>query len=121
MGKNLQYKILLSLLTAGSISVYGFVNTAAAAEVIDNFYTGNDTNGVLEITEDNTEFHNKNIAGRYVKEAQDGAEYTGNSAETDGNIITGRGPGLVFEFGLAVLEYLKGKDAADEVRKGLLL
>ena len=50
-----------------------------------------------------------------------GAEYTGNSAETDGNIITGRGPGLVFEFGLAVLEYLKGKDAADEVRKGLLL
>ena len=50
MGKNLQYKILLSLLTAGSISVYGFVNTAAAAEVIDNFYTGNDTNGVLEIT-----------------------------------------------------------------------
>lgn len=30
MGKNLQYKILLSLLAAGSISVYGFVNTAAA-------------------------------------------------------------------------------------------
>lgn len=63
MGKNLQYKILLSLLTAGSISVYGFVNTAAAAEVIDNFYTGNDTNGVLEITEDNTEFHNKILLG----------------------------------------------------------
>ncbi len=30
MGKNLQYKILLSLLAAGSISVYSFVNTAAA-------------------------------------------------------------------------------------------
>ena len=87
MGKNLQYKILLSLLTAGSISVYGFVNTAAAAEVIDNFYTGNDTNGVLEITEDNTEFHNKNIAGRYVKEAQDGAEYTGNQVTISGGIF----------------------------------
>ena len=32
MGKNLQYKILLSLLAAGSISVYGFVNTAAAQD-----------------------------------------------------------------------------------------
>ncbi|MCL1604509.1 hypothetical protein M3079_00690 [Phascolarctobacterium sp. ET69] len=36
MGKNLQYKILLSLLAAGSISVYGFVNTAAAEDLIGN-------------------------------------------------------------------------------------
>lgn len=34
MGKNLQYKILLSLLAAGSISVYSFVNTAAAITVL---------------------------------------------------------------------------------------
>ena len=40
MGKNLQYKILLSLLAAGSISVYGFVNTAAAAEP-EFVYDGN--------------------------------------------------------------------------------
>ena len=40
MGKNLQYKILLSLLAAGSISVYGFVNTATAAEP-EFVYDGN--------------------------------------------------------------------------------
>ena len=40
MGKNLQYKILLNLLAAGSISVYGFVNTATAAEP-EFVYDGN--------------------------------------------------------------------------------
>lgn len=40
MGKNLQYKILLSLLAASSISVYGFVNTAAAEEP-EFVYDGN--------------------------------------------------------------------------------
>ena len=51
MGKaSLKTKILLSLLAAGSIGVYGFANTAAAAQIIDDFYTGNDTDGVLEIT-----------------------------------------------------------------------
>ncbi len=40
MAKNLQYKILLSLLAAGTISVYGFVNTATAAEP-EFVYDGN--------------------------------------------------------------------------------
>lgn len=87
MGKNLHYKILLSLLAAGSISVYGFVNTAAAAEVINNYYTGNDTNGVLEITEDNPAFHDKNIAGRFVTAAQEGAEYTGNQVTISSGVF----------------------------------
>ena len=91
MGKNLQYKILLSLLAAGSISVYGFVNTAAAAEVINNYYTGNDTNGVLEITEDNPAFHDKNIAGRFVTAAQKGAEYTGNQVTISSGVFNNGG------------------------------
>jgi len=39
----------------------------------------------------------------------------------DGNIITGRGPGFVMDFGLAIVEELQGKAKADEVAKGLLL
>lgn len=46
MRKNLQAKILLSLLAAGSIGILGFTNYALADEI-----TGNDTNGVLDITE----------------------------------------------------------------------
>ena len=43
-------------------------------------------------------------------------------AETvkDGNIITGRGPGMVYPFGLAIVDYLLGTEAADEVARGLL-
>ena len=50
-----------------------------------------------------------------------GAVCTGASVEQDGNLITGRGPGLAMEFGLAVLARLAGEAAADGVRKGLLL
>ena len=39
---------------------------------------------------------------------------------TDGNIITGRGPGLVFDFGLAVVKYLSGNEA-NNVAEALLL
>ena len=100
MGKNLQYKILLSLLAAGSISVYSFVNTAAAAEVINNYYTGNDTNGVLEITEDNPAFHDKNIAGRFVTAAQEGAEYTGNQVTISSGVFNNGGiEGAIINYG----------------------
>ena len=40
---------------------------------------------------------------------------------TDGSIITGRGPGLVFDFGLAILEHLEGLESAKQVAKDLLL
>ena len=41
---------------------------------------------------------------------------------TEGNIITGRGPGLVFDFGLAILKYLyNGDGKANEVSNDLLL
>ena len=39
----------------------------------------------------------------------------------DGNVITGRGPGYSFAFGLAIVEHLCGKEKADEVAAGMLL
>lgn len=39
------------------------------------------------------------------------------SAVTDGRLITGRGPGAAFEFGLALLSALKGEQTAERVRK----
>lgn len=50
-----------------------------------------------------------------------GAVCTKKGTETDGRIITGRGPGFAIEFGLAVLAYLKGDETAAEVRKGMLI
>lgn len=50
-----------------------------------------------------------------------GATVTGEATETDGNVITGRGPGLVFNFGLALLAALKNEAVAEEVAGGLLL
>lgn len=51
-----------------------------------------------------------------------GATVVKDATVTDGNIITGRGPGLVFDFGLAILSYLhSSKCAADDVAEGLLL
>lgn len=50
-----------------------------------------------------------------------GAEYVKEGVVVDGNIITGRGPGWAVEFGLAILEHLKGKDIAEKVKAGLML
>ena len=48
-----------------------------------------------------------------------GATLLPHSVVTDQNIITGRGPGLVFDFGLAILTYLKAD--AKQVAQDLLL
>ncbi len=50
-----------------------------------------------------------------------GAEVTGEAVVADGHVITGKGPGLVFHFGLAIIEALQGKAMAKEVANGLLL
>lgn len=39
----------------------------------------------------------------------------------DGNVITGRGPGLTFDFALQLLEILEGKSKKNEIAKALLL
>ena len=51
-----------------------------------------------------------------------GATIVNEPAITEGNIITGRGPGLVFDFGLEILKYLYNDDGkANEVSNDLLL
>ena len=40
---------------------------------------------------------------------------------TDGRLITGRGAGYAVEFGLAILEYLKGPDVAAMVKAGVMV
>lgn len=50
-----------------------------------------------------------------------GAEYVKSPAVTDGNLVTGRGPGCAVEFGLAVLARIKGDAAADRLRKEMML
>jgi 4-methyl-5(b-hydroxyethyl)-thiazole monophosphate biosynthesis len=51
-----------------------------------------------------------------------GATLVDRATATDHNIITGRGPGLVFDFGLEIIRYLTGSErAADNVAKAMLL
>lgn len=50
-----------------------------------------------------------------------GATLVDEPVVQDGNIITGKGPGLVFQFGLRLVAMLKGQETADEVARGLLL
>ncbi|MDR1257678.1 MAG: DJ-1/PfpI family protein [Tannerellaceae bacterium] len=50
-----------------------------------------------------------------------GAKLTGEAVVTDGNIITGRGPGLVYDFALTIVSYLSGENVAQGVSDGLLL
>ncbi len=50
-----------------------------------------------------------------------GAKVTGKSVVVDGNITTGKGPGLVFDFALALVEQIAGKETRKEVQSGLLL
>lgn len=49
-----------------------------------------------------------------------GAIVTGEAVEKDGHIITGRGPGLVQQFALAIVAELKSTAVAEEVSAGLL-
>lgn len=47
--------------------------------------------------------------------------YSENRVEKDGLILTSRGPGTSFEFALAIVEALSGKDVADQVKAPLVL
>ena len=50
-----------------------------------------------------------------------GAQTTGENVVVDGNITTGRGPGLAFEFALRLVEQIAGLKTRQEVQNGLLL
>ena len=49
-----------------------------------------------------------------------GATHTGNNVEIDGNIITGKGPGVALAFSLALAEHLVGKAKAVEVKEAMI-
>ena len=51
----------------------------------------------------------------------EGAEVVDAGVVRDGNIITGRAMGSAHEFALTILEALKGKDAAEEMKKTIIL
>ncbi len=52
---------------------------------------------------------------------ENGAKYMRKPAVTSGRIITGRGPGHAIDFGLAILKYLRGEDAARKVSEAMTL
>ncbi|WP_293715731.1 DJ-1 family glyoxalase III [uncultured Parabacteroides sp.] len=50
-----------------------------------------------------------------------GANVTGEAVEVSDNVITGKGPGLVINFGLALVAAIKSQAVAEEVAAGLLV
>lgn len=67
------------------------------------------------------------LKGNYTcyPSVEDEINKDGYSAEknivTDGNIMTSRGPGTAFEFALAIVEKLKGKEVAKSLKDGMLI
>ncbi len=50
-----------------------------------------------------------------------GANVTGAAVEVSDNVITGKGPGLVYDFALALVAALRGEAVSEEVAAGLLV
>ncbi len=49
-----------------------------------------------------------------------GANITGENVTVDGTIITGKGPGFMFDFALQIVEVVAGKETRKKVAEGLL-
>lgn len=49
-----------------------------------------------------------------------GTEFGTSAAVTDGNVITGRGPGAALEFGFELLRFFKGDDAVKALREAMV-
>lgn len=62
-------------------------------------------------------------AGRnlFIFSRPDHYSYSENRVEKDGLILTSRGPGTSFEFALAIVEALSGKEVAEQVKAPLVL
>ncbi len=56
----------------------------------------------------------------YEKHFGSAVQYSQERVVVDGNIITSRGPGTAYEFSLALVERLAGKETADAIAKGTL-
>jgi 4-methyl-5(b-hydroxyethyl)-thiazole monophosphate biosynthesis len=50
-----------------------------------------------------------------------GASCTGNDVEVDGNIITGKGPGVALKFSLKLVEALISKDKVDSLIQAMII
>ena len=50
-----------------------------------------------------------------------GATLSKNTVVEDGNVITGKGPGVAIPFALKIVETLKGKEITDQVADSLML
>lgn len=50
----------------------------------------------------------------------DGAEYTTELVEEDGNITTGKGPAASFPYAYRILSYFTGEETAKEVQQGMM-
>ena len=53
------------------------------------------------------------------EEFLEGAQFTGEPVEHDGNIITARGAGVAIEFGLKLVEVLSGKEPSDKIKEAI--
>ena len=49
-----------------------------------------------------------------------GAVCTSAIVESDGNIITGKGPGAAFEFGYTIVDFFLGEGASQPLRQGMI-
>ena len=56
-----------------------------------------------------------------IKDKMTGYAYTGEKATIDGNLITGRGAGCSFEFGIAIMSQFVDADTIEHLNKGLEL
>lgn len=50
-----------------------------------------------------------------------GGEYVREAAVSDGNLITGRGPGCAVDFALAIVSHLKSPELAGEIRSAMMI
>lgn len=50
-----------------------------------------------------------------------GADWTENTTERDGNLITGKGPGAAPYFALELIRYLEGEEKAEEIHASTMM
>ena len=50
-----------------------------------------------------------------------GADYTANLVEVDGNFITGKGPGAAMEFAFTIVEKYCGIAKVQELKLGMMI
>lgn len=68
--------------------------------------------------------HGKRVTSYPTTKDKITSDYTyveGERVVVDGNVVTSRGPGTAYWFGLSLIELLVGKEKADQVEKGMVI